>query len=460
MMALFLQSFLVLGVTAFAQDEAVEVHAKGRIRQHHFHTDAASDSKIGDAGKRQLLRSEDSSASFVEFPSNPLFALNSIKKVMAGGVAEGSCKNFKQTGGRDVSVSCPAPLKMVGCTCRDKEGERSGSCGTKFSNGETCTAYSKLDANMTAYARCCHMDWATNFSIKTSEKSGGANGDGIIASCDEGETLLGCACWPDDAPNNGCKHTQVQENSCLATNYEHHAAGVKAQALCAVIPNSSNWETVALSVHAVDKSTNLSCTKDDLEMVSCSCGSATGNCNGGKVMGNKCECFGPRCFATARCADLPVPPSNCVWGLWGDWSECSVSCGKGARSRVREIAVLAMNGGEPCIGPTEANATCKGEGTTRECNSTRPSTTVVVEGGNTMLIVILVVIILLTAGGGGVAHHHKQQKQAQMGGEMGEEAHGEFGEYGEGEYGGEFGGEGEDVGEEAPAEQWPAEEGS
>lgn len=296
------------------------------------------------------------------------------------------------------------------------------------------------------------MDWASNFSIVTSEKSGAEDGNGVEAKCADTHTLLGCACLPADAPNNGCKHTQIQDEACLATNMKEHKAGVKAQALCAILPNSSNWESVTTGDHVVDKSTNLACSKPfpELQMISCSCGSSEGQCNGGKTMANKCECFGKRCFATGRCANIPTPPRDCIWMNWGEWSDCTVTCGKGTQSRVREIAMLATDGGVACDGPTFMNASCLGDASKSECNNTKAADVVVPSGGSFTLLIILFAVIVLTICGGGVINHQYQKMQnAAL-----ESAAGAMGwngqDYGGGGYEGEgYGGGGEGAGADA-----------
>jgi len=40
---------------------------------------------------------------------------------------------------------------------------------------------------------------------------------------------------------------------------------------------------------------------------------------------------------------------NCVWGSWGQWSACTLSCNGGQRMRQRGIAIESQSGGLPCV---------------------------------------------------------------------------------------------------------------
>ena len=43
-------------------------------------------------------------------------------------------------------------------------------------------------------------------------------------------------------------------------------------------------------------------------------------------------------------------PIDCAWGAYGNWTQCSKSCGGGTQIRTREIATQARNGGARCDG--------------------------------------------------------------------------------------------------------------
>eukprot|EP00392_Amoebophrya_sp_AT5.2_P000202 g202.t1 len=55
----------------------------------------------------------------------------------------------------------------------------------------------------------------------------------------------------------------------------------------------------------------------------------------------------------AACGTDPCEVAeDCVWGYWSYWSDCSVSCGGGQRSRTRNIETAPRNGGTPCEAKT------------------------------------------------------------------------------------------------------------
>ena len=47
------------------------------------------------------------------------------------------------------------------------------------------------------------------------------------------------------------------------------------------------------------------------------------------------------------------------WGTWSTWSECSVTCDKGQRTRMRQCnAPAPMNGGKDCVGDHQQVEDC------------------------------------------------------------------------------------------------------
>ena len=63
------------------------------------------------------------------------------------------------------------------------------------------------------------------------------------------------------------------------------------------------------------------------------------------------------------CLYMLIKSVDCKVGPWNNWEPCSVTCGKGKKSRNREILKNPVNGGTPCQETVEF-ADC----TTRTCN--------------------------------------------------------------------------------------------
>lgn len=57
------------------------------------------------------------------------------------------------------------------------------------------------------------------------------------------------------------------------------------------------------------------------------------------------------------CTIMDNCPINCVWGGWGDWSECTATCGGGEKHKHRDILVAAQNGGS-CDGAHNLYSSC------------------------------------------------------------------------------------------------------
>ncbi|CAK8671661.1 unnamed protein product [Clavelina lepadiformis] len=73
-----------------------------------------------------------------------------------------------------------------------------------------------------------------------------------------------------------------------------------------------------------------------------SCGGSS--CSGSSIESN---------FCNTQCC-----PVDCVWGEWGEWNACSISCGSGIKSRSRSVKTPGVCGGKECIGETLEKAKC------------------------------------------------------------------------------------------------------
>ncbi|KAF5895199.1 brain-specific angiogenesis inhibitor 1-like, partial [Clarias magur] len=72
--------------------------------------------------------------------------------------------------------------------------------------------------------------------------------------------------------------------------------------------------------------------------------------------GNSVLCVGPL-RENRPCNNSVVCPVNGAWDEWAPWSLCSSTCGRGYRDRVR-VCKPPNNGGEPCTGPRKQTKFC------------------------------------------------------------------------------------------------------
>ena len=52
---------------------------------------------------------------------------------------------------------------------------------------------------------------------------------------------------------------------------------------------------------------------------------------------------------------------DCVWGAWGEWESCDVSCGGGSQVRRRTVDTVAAHGGTECTGDEEESLVCNSD---------------------------------------------------------------------------------------------------
>ena len=51
-------------------------------------------------------------------------------------------------------------------------------------------------------------------------------------------------------------------------------------------------------------------------------------------------------------------PMDCMWSRFGEWSQCSASCGGGTQRRSRRVLLDATGGGRRCSGKSEETKSC------------------------------------------------------------------------------------------------------
>mmetsp|Transcript_9563 Transcript_9563/g.17110 ORF Transcript_9563/g.17110 Transcript_9563/m.17110 type:complete len:1334 (+) Transcript_9563:115-4116(+) len=69
---------------------------------------------------------------------------------------------------------------------------------------------------------------------------------------------------------------------------------------------------------------------------------------------------------TRVCNYAPCPV-DCAWSQWGEWSECSVSCGKGVKSKKRSELTALQFGGQPCTGGHLRQVDCEEQNCPIDC---------------------------------------------------------------------------------------------
>uniref|UniRef100_A0A1A8AMI2 Subcommissural organ spondin n=6 Tax=Nothobranchius TaxID=28779 RepID=A0A1A8AMI2_NOTFU len=78
---------------------------------------------------------------------------------------------------------------------------------------------------------------------------------------------------------------------------------------------------------------------------------------------------GPYCTDTKliESCDLPSCPAGCLLSKWSTWSECTSTCGGGVSTRNKTILQEPEPGGAACIGPLEQHMICNTSSCLPEC---------------------------------------------------------------------------------------------
>jgi len=64
---------------------------------------------------------------------------------------------------------------------------------------------------------------------------------------------------------------------------------------------------------------------------------------------------------TSQSSSNDASPVDCLWGSYGEWSNCSKTCGGGERTRTRNETTPASNGGQECDGDSTETENCNQE---------------------------------------------------------------------------------------------------
>ena len=87
-------------------------------------------------------------------------------------------------------------------------------------------------------------------------------------------------------------------------------------------------------------------------------GSCSVSCGRGVKTRTQVACGGNKKTQTTHCG-TPCCKVNCVWGKWSKWGACSVTCGKGERKRTRKVVRAASCGGKDCSGSNSQTKSCQ-----------------------------------------------------------------------------------------------------
>lgn len=86
--------------------------------------------------------------------------------------------------------------------------------------------------------------------------------------------------------------------------------------------------------------------------------------NGPAYGGKDCD---PKLNETRTCAESLPCPIHCQWSLWEAWSTCSRSCNGGTYTRQRVEQVPASHGGRSCSGSADEDGVCNVQGCPVDC---------------------------------------------------------------------------------------------
>ncbi|CAL1161885.1 unnamed protein product, partial [Cladocopium goreaui] len=68
-------------------------------------------------------------------------------------------------------------------------------------------------------------------------------------------------------------------------------------------------------------------------------------------------CNGPL-ISTMHCRKDCEDPVDCLFDEWTSWDASTCEGGRGQKMRSRNVKQAAVNGGQPCVGPTQETGPC------------------------------------------------------------------------------------------------------
>eukprot|EP00930_Biecheleria_cincta_P043010 TRINITY_DN29585_c0_g3_i1.p1 TRINITY_DN29585_c0_g3~~TRINITY_DN29585_c0_g3_i1.p1 ORF type:complete len:1650 (-),score=229.96 TRINITY_DN29585_c0_g3_i1:405-5297(-) len=207
----------------------------------------------------------------------------------------------------------------------------------------------------------CSQTCGTGESVRTraiarEASSGGAGCDGVF------EDYQPCSQAPCPLWGRACEFGPwTKWSDCSATCQGHHtrARSIAVQAELGGEPCTGGLEeTNPCNAQISCALLSVDCAYQSWlpwSFCSRSCGGGTRARRRGiakNAQGNGKQCTGDL-DEVQQCnqhACIGMEPVDCSWTSWGEWSECTTTCGQGERKRQRSVALEAQNDGRPCDG--------------------------------------------------------------------------------------------------------------
>jgi len=279
----------------------------------------------------------------------------------------------KQCGPTFVSVACNTHECPVNCAYGPWEsyGRCSKSCdvgGTKtrtrkiarvpLFGGKKCTATAQTEACFNGHcpkhcvvsawskATKCTKSCGTGWTFQTRKVvSQNLNGGSVCPSLNQKNTCNTHSCPIDCLQDSWTQYTTCTKSCGLGTTYQTRSTRRAAQfggKKCGASKIVKNCNAHACPVDCITSGLGKYsvCTK------TCGLGTSTA-----KRQINRAAAFGGkacRVLSHTKPCHLTHCPIHCALTLWGKWTQCSKSCGKGFTERRRKVTTVPMYGGAAC----------------------------------------------------------------------------------------------------------------